>query len=443
MKKINKIFSLSLLGIMFFSVFAIFFPQEINAADGCSRRCLPYATGMDITTLCATTSNETSAAYALLGLATPELLTDGVCTGQPSMTCPAGSIAACCCCSTCAYTAPAPPTPNTAQQYAQQQVNNWAQTQTISILPKYNNTPELQIKLPINFGKVNCENNDDGGFACSISWIGDYVAYVYRYGLSVAGILAAIVMMAGGVMWLTSGGDSGQVSKAKSFISGSVIGLLILFSTYMILYQINPGLTELNPITIGYKSTDRPVPGGSDSVFNATTQSCLNDTELFHVGDIDNIYIKPTCSDPRLSKTSYDALKKAAELAKAEGFKIQLNSANRTYEKQVELWDKEYKEQKAKNPTKTEAEIIKITGGIVAHPDKCKAPNCSGHCGGVAVDICLFGTSSCNKIGGRTNAVYKDAHTKKLEEIMNKAGWGRYCGEWWHFQTNLTATPCS
>lgn len=426
MKKINKIFSLSLLGIMFFSVFAIFFPLPSSAQT--TQKPLGSLIFSDVCDSICVDMNvpqaEKCKASKILGsrlVPLAEAATKAVCTSA-SLRCSISEVQVCCCEAT--TVTPLSMTPPTAP------------------LPKYD-IPELQIKLPINFGNVNCENNDDGGFACSISWIGDYVAYVYRYGLSVAGILAAIVMMAGGVMWLTSGGDSGQVSKAKSFISGSVIGLLILFSTYMILYQINPGLTELNPITIGYKSTDRPVPGGSDSVFNAVTQSCLNDTELFHVGDIDNIYIKPSCSDPRLSKTSYDALKKAAELAKAEGFKIQLNSANRTYEKQVELWDKEYKEQKAKNPTKTEAEIIKITGGIVAHPDKCKAPNCSGHCGGVAVDICLFGTSSCNKIGGRTNAVYKDAHTKKLEEIMNKAGWGRYCGEWWHFQTNLTATPCS
>jgi len=53
------------------------------------------------------------------------------------------------------------------------------------------------------------------------------------------------------LLWLTSGGDSGKVSKAKGLIAGSITGLIILFSAYMILYEVNPELTVLKPITIG------------------------------------------------------------------------------------------------------------------------------------------------------------------------------------------------
>ncbi|MDA3803037.1 MAG: pilin [Patescibacteria group bacterium] len=136
------------------------------------------------------------------------------------------------------------------------------------IQPKFE-IPELQIDLPINFGNVECENNNQGGFDCTVSWIGDYVSYIYRYGLSVAGILAAIMLMVGGVIWLTSGGDSGKITKAKSFITNSIIGILILFSAYIILEQINPELTKLDPITIGQKGTTGGVDGDFDDVISA------------------------------------------------------------------------------------------------------------------------------------------------------------------------------
>lgn len=117
-------------------------------------------------------------------------------------------------------------------------------------MPKYN-IPKLQIDIPnLNFTEVKCTNTENGSFACSISWIGDYISAIYNYGLSIAGILAAIMLMAGGVIWLTSGGDTSKVSKAKSLIGGSITGLIILFSTYMILYEINPELTKLKSISI-------------------------------------------------------------------------------------------------------------------------------------------------------------------------------------------------
>ena len=116
--------------------------------------------------------------------------------------------------------------------------------------PKYS-IPELQVKIPgLNFNKVGCEQRSDGSYNCAVSWIGDYIKAVYNYALAVAGILAAIMLMAGGLVWLTSGGDAGQVGKAKNIITGSTIGLILLFSSYLILYQINPDLIELKPINV-------------------------------------------------------------------------------------------------------------------------------------------------------------------------------------------------
>lgn len=131
--------------------------------------------------------------------------------------------------------------------------------------PKYK-IPELQVNIPnINFSEVNCTNTEGGGFSCSISWIGDYISAIYNYGINIAGILAAIMLMAGGLVWLTSGGDASKVSKAKSLIGGSITGLVILFSTYMILYEINPELTKLKSISI-IAPKDIPLEGAEGDI---------------------------------------------------------------------------------------------------------------------------------------------------------------------------------
>ena len=115
--------------------------------------------------------------------------------------------------------------------------------------------PELQINIPTlkltASSSINYITNDDGSTNVAIPWISEYIVAIYNYGLSVAGILAAIILMAGGVLWLVSGGDASKVTQAKELITGSVIGLVILASSYVLLIQINPNLVKFKPITLG------------------------------------------------------------------------------------------------------------------------------------------------------------------------------------------------
>lgn len=72
-----------------------------------------------------------------------------------------------------------------------------------------------------------------------------YLKAVYDYGQMIAAILAAIILMGGGLLWLTSAGNDSKIAQAKELISGSVIGLVIVFSSYIILNTINPDLLKL------------------------------------------------------------------------------------------------------------------------------------------------------------------------------------------------------
>lgn len=83
------------------------------------------------------------------------------------------------------------------------------------------------------------------GLNCSID--GDLPACVksiYRIGVGAVAILAVIVIMWGGIVWLTSGGNVSQIESAKNWISGSILGLVLALTSFVILNTINPQLIQ-------------------------------------------------------------------------------------------------------------------------------------------------------------------------------------------------------
>lgn len=52
--------------------------------------------------------------------------------------------------------------------------------------------------------------------------------------LSVLGVVLVLIIVYAGFLWMTAGGDEGQVKKALSWIKNAVIGLVIILSAYAI-----------------------------------------------------------------------------------------------------------------------------------------------------------------------------------------------------------------
>jgi len=52
--------------------------------------------------------------------------------------------------------------------------------------------------------------------------------------LSLVGAIFLILMIYGGIMWMTAAGNDKQVLTAKSIITRAVIGLVVIFSAYAI-----------------------------------------------------------------------------------------------------------------------------------------------------------------------------------------------------------------
>jgi len=64
--------------------------------------------------------------------------------------------------------------------------------------------------------------------------IRDTVAQIINVALSLLGIVALVIILAGGFKWMTAGGNDEKVSQAKRIIRNSSIGLFIIVLAYVI-----------------------------------------------------------------------------------------------------------------------------------------------------------------------------------------------------------------
>jgi len=77
---------------------------------------------------------------------------------------------------------------------------------------------------------------------------GDLAAYVntiFRVALSVGAILAVLRLAYAGYIYMTSEAFH-RKNDAKEIIGNAILGLLLLLSIWLILYQINPDLLNLD-----------------------------------------------------------------------------------------------------------------------------------------------------------------------------------------------------
>lgn len=75
--------------------------------------------------------------------------------------------------------------------------------------------------------------------------LGELVNGIFNVFLVLAGLAAFVMIVLGGVKYLTSAGDPSKMGDAQNQIFAAILGLIILFSSWLILNTINPELVEL------------------------------------------------------------------------------------------------------------------------------------------------------------------------------------------------------
>lgn len=80
-----------------------------------------------------------------------------------------------------------------------------------------------------------------GGVASATSASG-LIMQIANFLLSFLAGLSVLMIVVSGIMYITSGGDSGRTETAKKMLMYSVVGLIVALLSYAIVYVVSTGL---------------------------------------------------------------------------------------------------------------------------------------------------------------------------------------------------------
>lgn len=137
-------------------------------------------------------------------------------------------------------------------------------------------TPQISIPGSEFQQGVSTTVGHASGSVMSSDLLARYIKAFYNWGLSIVGVLAVLMLMAAGVIWLTSGGDSGKIGNAKKMIAGSLLGTFLLVGAYFFLNTINPDLTKLPAIEMDLIKKQNVASNGFVSNAEKISYVCLS-----------------------------------------------------------------------------------------------------------------------------------------------------------------------
>lgn len=74
---------------------------------------------------------------------------------------------------------------------------------------------------------------------------GEFIKWMYQYGIQVAAVLAVVMIIVAGIQWATSGGSTERIGAARKRIGGALMGLFLALLSYALLNLINPYMVNL------------------------------------------------------------------------------------------------------------------------------------------------------------------------------------------------------
>ena len=90
----------------------------------------------------------------------------------------------------------------------------------------------MEIQYPEIFGhKLTSQTTTQG-----------LVIYVYSFAVALGAVIVFCILVSAGLDFIMAGGEPAKISSAKNKIMGSFIGLIVLFSSYLLMNTINPDL---------------------------------------------------------------------------------------------------------------------------------------------------------------------------------------------------------
>jgi len=74
--------------------------------------------------------------------------------------------------------------------------------------------------------------------------IRDTIASIINVALGLLGIVAIVIVIYAGFLWMTAGGSDDKIKEAKGWLTGGIIGLVIILSAYAIARFVVGSLLE-------------------------------------------------------------------------------------------------------------------------------------------------------------------------------------------------------
>ena len=106
------------------------------------------------------------------------------------------------------------------------------------------------------------------------------VASLYSLGIWLVGISALFMIVVGGIMYITSAGNTSRAGSAKGIIADALTGLVVALASWLFLYVINPDLVKINLslVSVGNfsfsdtRGVGTPSSGNANSIIDAARQ---------------------------------------------------------------------------------------------------------------------------------------------------------------------------
>ncbi len=78
------------------------------------------------------------------------------------------------------------------------------------------------------------------------TYLPNYIRYIYVFAVFASGFVAFACILIGGLRFLTSVGNPGVMQDARDQMFSGIIGMLVIFGSYLILKELNPDLTSFS-----------------------------------------------------------------------------------------------------------------------------------------------------------------------------------------------------
>lgn len=98
--------------------------------------------------------------------------------------------------------------------------------------------------------QVSWPNSPAGSPLTPSSTIAELVQYFFEWGVAIGVILTFGALIYASFQYLISSGDPQKISKAKNMLSSAFLGLLLLFSSWMLIMILNPELAVISDIGV-------------------------------------------------------------------------------------------------------------------------------------------------------------------------------------------------